>query len=572
MTIMATVPQGKPTAQLQGDAPSARRRALALFVAVLAAFAIIAGQLVRLVGKAKPEVRLSLTEPISSSWSRPDIVDRKGRLIATDVEVHSFYADPALVLDSDEAVEKISETLPELDAAELRRNLADKSRRFVWVRRSLSPLRAQRVHELGLPGFGLRKELKRVYPADALAGHVIGTVNVDNRGQSGIERHIDETGGAEPVLGPGRSLKPPLRLSLDIGVQQSLAEELASALIRYAASAAAGLVLDVITGEVLASVSLPEIDPGRPSEALDPDRLDHLTSGTYELGSIFKSFTIAMALDSGQSTLEKMYDVREPLRAGPYTITDLHPQGRPLSVREIFLHSSNVGAAMIATEAGSERQRAFLAKLGLTEPIRTEAGPIATPLIPQHWDRIATMTIAYGHGLAVAPLQFAAAFATLVNGGRKVTATFRARADGIALPAGERLVSTETSAQMLQLLRLNVASSGGTGRRAEVEGYEIGGKTGTAEIPGRGGYRQKSVISSFAAAFPVDHPAFVTLVLLFEPHGSEETQGNITAATNAAPTTAHIIRRIAPLLGILPRQTAPRDDVATSFDAQVGAQ
>jgi cell division protein FtsI (penicillin-binding protein 3) len=569
---MATLPRGNPAAQVRADATSVHRRALVLFVAVLAGFAIVAGQLVRLAGKSRPEVRLSITEPISTSWSRPDIVDRNGRLIATDVEVHSLYADPALVLDVDEAVEKISDTLPEVDAGELRRNLADKSRRFAWVRRGLSPLRAQRVHELGLPGFGLRKELKRVYPADALAGHIIGSVNLDNRGQSGIERHIDETGGAEPVLGPGRLLKSPLRLSLDLGVQQSLAEELASALIRYAASAAAGIVLDAKTGEVLASVSLPEVDPSRPTDALDPDRIDRLTSGTYELGSIFKAFTVAMALESGQATLEKMYDVRELLKAGPYTITDLHPQGKPLSVRDIFLHSSNVGAGMIAIEAGSERQRAFLTKLGLTEPIRTEAGPVAAPLTPQRWDRVATITIAYGHGLAVAPVQFAAAFATLVNGGHKVTATFRARADGVAPSVGERLLSTETSARMVEILRLNVTSSAGTGRRAEVEGYRIGGKTGTAEIAGPGGYRQKSVISSFAAAFPMDQPAFVMLVLLFEPHGSEETKGNITAATNAAPTTARVVRRIAPLLGVLPRQTVPRPEVVTSFDAQDDAQ
>ncbi len=261
-----------------------------------------------------------------------------------------------------------------------------------------------------------------------------------------------------------------------------------------------------------------------------------------------------MALDSGFVTLDSTRDVRQPIEAGGFTIKDHYPQGRPLSVREIFLHSSNVGAAMLALEAGTQRQKEFLGALGLLETGRTEAGPLAPPQIPARWEKVETVTIAYGHGLAVPPVTFAAGLAALVNGGTKVVPTFRAHPDGQDAQAGPRLVSVETSAKMRELMRLNVTHASGTGRRAEIEGYRIGGKTGTAEMAGIGGYRKKAVISSFAAAFPMDDPRYVTLVMLFEPQGSDETKGGITAGLNAAPTTGRIVERIAPILGILPRR------------------
>jgi cell division protein FtsI (penicillin-binding protein 3) len=534
--------------------PAARlhRRVLATLLGVLLCLALVAGQLVRLALKSAPEIKLTVAEPLAGSWSRPDLVDRAGRLIATDVALHSLYADPQLILDRDEAVEKLAAALPGLDAGDLRKALADGSRRFVWVSRGLSPRQAQRVHGLGLPGLAFRSELKRTYPLGTLAGHLIGTVNTDNKGLAGLERLLDDTGRIEAVQGPGRLPQPPVRLSLDIGVQQGLADELKQASLRYAASAAAGLVLEANSGEVLAAVSLPEADPSRPADWLDPARADRLAGGTYELGSIFKTMTIAMALESGTADLDKVYDVRQPLTAGTYTIKDPYPQGRTLSVREIFLHSSNIGAGMLALEAGAERQRAFLARLGLTEPMRTEAGPVAPPQLPKHWGRIETITIGYGHGLSVAPLQFAAAVAALVNGGAKVTPTLLARSDDGG--ARLRVVSETTSARIREIMRLNVTNSAGTGRRAEAEGYRVGGKTGTAEMPGRGGYQEKAVISSFVGAFPMDAPRYVVLVLLFEPRTGETGGDHITAGLNAAPATARIVERIAPLLGVLPRR------------------
>jgi cell division protein FtsI (penicillin-binding protein 3) len=336
-------------------------------------------------------------------------------------------------------------------------------------------------------------------------------------------------------------------------------------LAQYRASAAAALVIDARTGEIVAAVSLPEIDPNRPGDLLDPVRLDRLTAGTFELGSVYKILTIALALECGIADLDTVLDVRQPLRAGPYVIKDPYPQGRPLTVREVFLYSSNVGAGMLALQAGGERQRAFLSKVGLLEPMRTEAGPVAPPQLPAGWGRAETITIAYGHGLAVAPLQFAAAAAAVVNGGTKLAPTFLLRPEASeeaseeAPKPGERVVEAGTSTSMRELMRLGVTHAASTGKRAEAEGYGVGGKTGTAEMPGRGGYREKAVISSFLGAFPMDAPRYVTLVLLFEPQGSSETQGRITAGVNAAPVTSRVVERIAPLLGVLPRFVERRD-------------
>jgi cell division protein FtsI (penicillin-binding protein 3) len=549
-----------------------RVRALLALTALLLAFAAVAAQLVRLALQSAPRLRLTMAEAAPTAWARPDIVDRNGRLMATDRAVNSLFADPQIILDLDEVIEKLTGVLPGLNAAELRRTLADRSRRFVWLARGLGSREAQTVHELGLPGLGFRTELRRFYPLGPLGGHVLGAVSVDNRGLAGIERMIDEEGLAEPARGAERNLRPAVRLALDIGVEHAVAEELRRGLAQFGAVAAVGLVLDARTGEIVAAVSLPEVDPNRAADLLDAELIDRLTNGTFELGSVYKILTVALALELGLADLDTVLDVRQPLRVGSHVIKDHYPQGRPLTVREVFLYSSNVGAGMLALQAGTERQRAFLAKLGLLEPMRTEAGSVAPPQLPDSWGRAETITIAYGHGLAVAPLQFAAAAAAVVNGGEKLTPTLLLRAD--APPKAERVVSETTSAGLRELMRLGVTHKAGTGRRAEAEGYGVGGKTGTAEMPGRGGYREKSVISSFLGAFPMEAPRYVTLVMLFEPQGTGETRGRITAGVNAAPVTARVVERIAPLLGVLPRlvqahQAAPG---TPAFDAPPEAQ
>jgi cell division protein FtsI (penicillin-binding protein 3) len=314
-------------------------------------------------------------------------------------------------------------------------------------------------------------------------------------------------------------------------------------------------VLDVSTGEVLASASFPGVDPAHPSMSLDPSRIDKVAGSTFELGSVFKTVTFAMAFDDGLATLSTQVDVREPLAAGRFTIRDMHPLGRPLSVAEIFVHSSNVGAAKLGLMAGPQGMQAFLRRLQLLDPMKTEAGPVAAPQVPEQWGEIETMTVAYGHGLAVAPLQFAAAAGALVNGGNRVLPTF------VKLPADAgrarvALIDPTTSALVGELMRRNVTDPAGTGKRADVPGYSVGGKTGTAEIPGVGGYREKAVISSFLAAFPMDQPKYLVLVLLFEPKPTEAARGEVLAALNAAPTAARIIARIGPVLGMLPDAAA----------------
>ena len=540
-----------PSSRRRASTYTLRLRALIVTLGVGLAFAAVAAQLVRLSLRGEGAIAVTVSEPVAQSFARPDIVDRNGRLLATDVEMPSLFADPALVLDRDEVAEKLLAVFPDLDTQELARALSDRSRRFVWIRRGLPPKIAQQVHDLGLPGLAFRSELRRAYPAGRLAGHVLGQVNIDNKGVAGIERHIDEAIGVEAVHGATLSGAAPVRLALDMGVEHGLEEELAGAMRRFEARGAAGLIMDVATGEVLAAASLPGVDPSRAGEALDESRLDKVAGGTFELGSIWKAVTIAMALEGGKTTLDTIVDVTAPLAAGRFTITDLHPPGRPLTVAEVFLHSSNVGAGYLALWAGAERLRAFLAKLGLTEPMRTELGPVAAPQLPERLERAEQITIAYGHGIAVAPVQFAAAAAALINGGELVRPTFLKRQPDTTVER-VRVVSGETSAKINELLRRNVTDPAGTGRRAEVAGYRVGGKTGTAEIPGRGGYRKTAVISSFLAAFPMDAPKYLVLVSLFEPKGTNESRGETRAGTNAAPTAARVIERIAPLLGVLP--------------------
>ncbi|MEZ5852157.1 MAG: penicillin-binding protein 2 [Hyphomicrobiaceae bacterium] len=533
------------------DMGSLSRSRLMLVAGVLAVgLAAIAGQILRLSLVRGESGGLHAAEPVARTFARPDIVDRDGHVIAADVGAPSLYADPSILLDVDEAVEKLVTSLPTLDAATLRKSLSDRTRRFAWIKRHLTPVEAQRVHELGLPGLAFQREPKRVYPLGTLLGHVVGRVDVDNRGVAGLERHVDETLGLEPVIGAGSSTRPPVRTTIDLGIQQALASELDAGLARYRAKAAMGLVMDVETGAILGSASLPSVDPNHIGPD-DLDSIDRVQGGVYELGSIFKTITVAMGLDQGIATLAKTYDVTRPIVRDGYTIRDPHPVGRPMTVREIFLRSSNVGAGSIALEAGVPRQQMFLARLGLTGAMRTEAGPVAQPLVPGRWQELEAVTISYGHGLAVTPIQFVAAAATLLNGGYRVAPHYLEQA---SVPSRERIVSPETSDAIREIMRLNVTTAIGTGRRADVAGYRVGGKTGTAEMPGPKGYARKAVIASFLAAFPMDAPRYVTLVSLVEPQPAEGTRGQITASLNAAPVTANLIERIAPVLGVLPRR------------------
>ncbi len=391
----------------------------------------------------------------------------------------------------------------------------------------------------------------------ATASHVVGLVNVDSKGLAGVEKFIDDNPQLAMTGSEG------VALSLDLGVQHVLREELGRAIAAYHAKAAAGIVIDVHSGEVMALASLPDYDPNHREQALDKERLNRIGFGVYEMGSVFKVFTVAGVLDGGQATLRSHYDASSPIHYASFTIDDFHGKRRSLSVPEVFIYSSNIGSAKMALDMGVERHRAFLKKLGLMDRVTTELGDSAAPIIPQHWQKLNSMTIAFGHGLSVTPLQLASAALPLVNGGIAVTPTFlpRSREDGKR--EGKRVLKAGTSAAMLKLLRLNVLK--GTAKRADVEGYRVGGKTGTAEKVVGGRYSTSALLTSFLAAFPTDAPEYLVLVMLDEPQRVAESGNQATAGVNAAPTAGKIIARIAPILGVPPKLKPEQG----KFDAKV---
>ena len=527
-----------------------RRRALVVALVMASAFLAEAAQLTLLGLKGQGQVHSDPIQPITRNVARPDIVDRNGRLLATDVAMPSLFVDPSRIVDRDEVAEKLAGALPGIDQRGLLADIQDRTRHFVWIKRGLTPSEASKVHDLGLPAVSFRDELRRVYPAGEDGGHVLGYVDAENRGATGIERYIDAQGLAEATDGTLRSEQPPVRLSLDFAVQHALKAELQRAQADYGAAAAAGLVLDMRTGEVLADVSLPDFPAGNAALSLDADRLDRVTGGTFELGSVFKTVTLAMAQDEGILTPGKQFDASQPLEIGSYSIDDFHPTRRKLTAEEVFLHSSNIGAALMAEEVGEPRMRAFLERAGLTTPLATELGKVAQPQVPVHWSKTSALTIAFGHGIALAPLQFAAAAAGLLRTNGPLQPTFlMAEKPG---PTGEPVVKRPTSDFLSLLLRHNVTNPEGTGKRAQVPGYDVGGKTGTADIAGKGGYNHNGVLSSFLAAWPMTAPRYLSFILLWAPQPTEADKGQTAAGLTAAPVSSRLIARISPELGLAP--------------------
>jgi len=346
-------------------------------------------------------------------------------------------------------------------------------------------------------------------------------------------------------------LQRPIELSVDLRVEHALRDELLKAKDKFHAKAASGLVTNVRTGEIVAMVSVPDFDPNNPKEAHDPDRINRLTTGVYEMGSTFKAFTLAMALDSGKYDLNSMWDARGPLHYGKFAIHDDEPKGRFLNMKEVFTFSSNVGAARIALSQGVEAHKAFLRKMGQLERLRTELPESASPILPKRWSDLNTITISFGHGIAVAPLQAVMGVSALVNGGYLIPPTFLKRSEEEAMALAKRVIKPETSEKMRFLMRLNAEI--GTARKADVKGYYIGGKTGTAEKVINGRYAKKRVLTAFTAVIPADKPQYQLLIMLDEPQPLKETYGFITSGWNAVPTAGNVIARIGPLLGIEPR-------------------
>ena len=492
--------------------------------------------------------------------ARPDILDRNGEVMATDVKVVSVFADPRKVVDKDEAVELLTAVLPDLNARELRQKLGGAGQRkgFIWIKREVTPRQQAEVHRLGIPGVGFLPENKRIYPNGVAGAHVLGFANIDNAGIAGIEKYIDGQ-GLKDLNGFGFAVSStdlkPVQLSLDLRVQHALRDELVKSLAKYKAKAAAGAVMDVVTGEVIGLVSLPDYDPNNPVDALEKDRINRINVGVFEMGSTFKALTTAMALDSGRFTINSSLDARGALHWGKFKIGDYHAQHRVMTVPEVFIHSSNIGTAKMALGVGVEGHKAFLRKSGQLERLVTELPENALPIVPSKWGELNTITIAFGHGIAVAPLQALMAVGALVNGGIMIKPTFLKRSEEEAREAGVRIIKPETSEAMRFIMRLNATK--GSASAAAIAGFFVGGKTGTAEKVVHGRYSKTKNLNTFTAVYPMDKPKYVFLTILDEPQAVEGTHGFMTSGWNAAPTTGNVIERVAPLLSVPPRFEPP---------------
>ncbi|MGH6796951.1 MAG: peptidoglycan D,D-transpeptidase FtsI family protein [Roseiarcus sp.] len=525
-----------------------------LFIAL---YGVIAGKLIYFGLHQEQSIGAKRGGGDTIAAARPDILDRNGEILATDIKVMSVFAEPRRIIDKDEAVELLTAVLPDVDASDLRKRLGSR-KGFIWVKRAITPTQQQEVYHLGLPGVGFLPENKRVYPNGPIAAHVLGFANLDGVGISGLEKYIDGQGLAD-LHGAGFSLTPetlaPITSSLDLRATYAVRDELAKGIAKFKAKSGAAVILDVNTGEIVAMASLPDYDPNTPADALDPNHINRVSVGVYEMGSTFKAISVAMALDLGKANLNTRVDARDSLRYGHFTIHDFHAQHRMLTVPEVFTYSSNIGAARLALMVGVEGHKAFLRKMGQLTRLHTELPETADPLVPKNWGELNTMTIAFGQGLNVSPLQAMMAVGALANGGLLVNPTFLKRTEAEAKQNAPRVIKPETSESLRYLMRLNAEI--GSAKKANIEGYFIGGKTGTADKIVHGHYAKDKVFTTFMAIMPADKPKYLILTLMDEPQGLPETAGYRTAAWNSGSVTGKIIERVGPLLGMPPRFELP---------------
>lgn len=510
-------------------------------------------------GLAEPATTSSIYSQSNSAASRPDILDRNGELLATDLRMVSLFAEPRRIVDADEAVEKLATVIPDLNWSETHRRLRSGTG-FQWLKRQITPRQQSDILKLGIPGIGFRPEKRRFYPGGRTASHILGHVDVDNQGLAGMERYLDQQGLAD-LRAIGMTSETPLEpvtLSIDIRVQHIVREVVATAMVNYKAEAAGAVILDVETGEVVALASVPDYDPNQPSRTLPDGSVDkdyekgwfnRISNATFEMGSTFKSFTLAMGLDEGKITLNSVVDASRPIRMGGFTIKDFKGKKRPLTIPEVFQYSSNIGTAAVADMVGIERHREFLTRLGLLSKVETEMPGVALPTQPREWKKINAVTISFGHGVATTPLQTAVAASALMNGGNLIAPTFLPRSKDDAAIIARKVIGEQTSADMRFLYNWNGMK--GSGRSAQVEGFHVGGKTGTADKVINGRYASDQNFNAFVAAFPMDKPRYTLLTIIDAPQTGEH--GGRTAASTAAPMAKAIIARAAPLLGLQPR-------------------
>lgn len=525
----------------------ARTRIVMTMAVFFAIYSAIAGRLVYL-GLQNPDLSDGPQSRVTAS--RPDIVDRNGEVLATDIRTASLFAEPRRIVDADEAIEKLSTVLPEIDYEQTYRKLKSGAG-FVWLQRQLTPKQQADIMALGVPGLGFRTEKRRFYPSGETSSYVVGLTNIDNQGISGMEKYIDEQGLSDlqaSGLAVARDLKP-VKLSIDLRVQHVVRDEIAAGLERYRAMGAGAVVLNVKTGEVIAMASVPDFDPNNPYNAQDKDRLNRMSAGLYEMGSTFKSFTSAMALDSGKATMASRFDASHPIRVGHQAIHDFHGKNRVLSLPEVFLYSSNIGSAREAELVGIEGHREFLHRLGILDKMQTELPEVARPTEPKVWKQVNSFTIAFGHGVSTTPLQAAVGCAALMNGGYLIQPTFLVRSEQDAMAVAKKVVSEKTVEGMRYLYSLNAEK--GSARNARVPGYRVGGKTGTAEKVINGRYSKDLNFNTFVAAFPMDDPQYLVFTIADAPHPEKPGMTDVAAA-NAGVIAGNIIRRSAAMLGVKP--------------------
>jgi len=540
---------------------SARQRAegrlLVLGVFFFCAFTVVGARMGVMATTDPTEPRAAAPGSVISA-TRADIVDRNGNLLATNFETHALYAQPHHMIDPERAAKKLMKVFPDLDQERLVRDFTGK-RKFLWIKKKISPEQMQAVHEIGEPGLLFAPRDMRLYPNGALAAHIMGGASFGKEGVHGAE--VIGVAGAEKYFDdylrdPANGNKP-LELSLDMTVQAASERILYGGMKLMNAKGATSVLMDVRTGEVISAVSLPSFDPNdRPHVAVTGDASDsplfnRSVQGVYELGSVFKIFAAAQAIDLGLVTADTVIDTSGPMKVGGFRIGEFHNKNYgEQTVTGIIVNSSNRGSGRLALQIGAERQQEFLKSLGFFEPTPFEIVEASggKPLLPKRWEELSSVTISYGHGLSSSPMHLAAGYATIANGGRKIAPTLL-KQNGPKL--GERVMSERAAADARMMLRAVVTE--GTASFGEVPGYQVGGKTGTADKPGpRGGYLEDKVINTFASMFPAHDPKYVLIVTLDEPVETSGEKPRRTAGWTAVPVAAEMIRRIAPLLGLRP--------------------
>lgn len=523
--------------------PARSRRIAEVRLVVSAAFVLIVFTAIatRVVLLATQEANARTAGINVPGTERGQILDRNGRLLATNLPITVLHADPSEIMDPRAAARALAPLLARHDEASLYR-LLTKTTRYVELDRKLTPARHAEILGLGIPGVYFRNSKLRSYPSGKLAAHILGQVDKDNNGLAGLEKTLDAR------LSAGEDIQ----LALDAGVQAIVAREIARQMEIFEAIGGAGVMLDIATGEVIAMVSLPDYNPNHFAKIVDDARFNRATLGLYEMGSTFKVLNTAIALQAGTTTLETRYEVSKPLRVARHTIRDFHMHDWKLSVPEILVLSSNIGSARMAAEIGAETQKAFLRRMGLFDKPQLELPEVARPLIPRSWRQSEIATISYGHGIAVSPLHLASAISAASGTGIWIEPTLLRRHPS-EIPVETRIFSEETTRAVRSMMRLVVKHPDGTGNYAEAKGYMVGGKTGTSEkINPDGGYFEDRNIASFAATFPVHEPRYVLVVMVDEPKPQKFSYGYATGGWVAAPAAKRIIEHAAPLLGLHP--------------------